>query len=82
MIRKLAATYSVIACDRNQMGAAVQSHFFGVGSVVPWSRPMRSVTIGKLPSLVLPARSLRIPVAKRLHTPVTSKPQRVRSKRT
>lgn len=38
MVRKLAATYSVIAYDRNQMGATVQSHFFGVGSVVPWAR--------------------------------------------
>ena len=38
MIRKLAATYSVIAYDQRQMGAAVQSHFFGVGSVVPWAR--------------------------------------------
>lgn len=38
MIRKLVATYSVVAHDEQQMGAAVQSHFFSVGSVVPWAR--------------------------------------------
>ena len=38
MIRKLVATYSVVAHDEQHMGAAVQSHFFSVGSVVPWAR--------------------------------------------
>ncbi len=34
-------TYSIIAVDRDSglMGAAVQSHYFSTGSVVPWVRP-------------------------------------------
>ncbi len=34
-------TYSIIAVDRDTglMGAAVQSHYFSTGSVVPWVRP-------------------------------------------
>jgi uncharacterized Ntn-hydrolase superfamily protein len=33
------STYSIVALDRknNQMGVAVQSHWFSVGSVVPWA---------------------------------------------
>lgn len=33
-------TYSIVACDLSagEMGVAVQSHFFGVGSLVPWAR--------------------------------------------
>ena len=36
-----AHTYSIVAVDRQAgiMGAAVQSHWFSVGSVVPWARP-------------------------------------------
>ena len=32
-------TYSIVALDREtgQLGVAVQSHYFGVGSVVPWA---------------------------------------------
>ncbi|MBX5449927.1 DUF1028 domain-containing protein [Thermogemmatispora sp.] len=35
----LAHTYSIVACDHasDQIGIAVQSHYFGVGSVVPWA---------------------------------------------
>lgn len=35
------ATYSIVACDLEaaQWGAAVQSKFLGVGSVVPWAEP-------------------------------------------
>jgi uncharacterized Ntn-hydrolase superfamily protein len=34
-------TYSIVAHDptTGQLGAAVQSHWFSVGSVVPWARP-------------------------------------------
>ncbi|MGH2909394.1 MAG: DUF1028 domain-containing protein [Solirubrobacteraceae bacterium] len=34
-------TYSIVARDpaSGQLGVAVQSHFFSVGSVVPWARP-------------------------------------------
>ncbi|MDH6182455.1 putative Ntn-hydrolase superfamily protein [Microbacteriaceae bacterium SG_E_30_P1] len=34
-------TYSIVAVDADagQMGVAVQSHYFGVGSLVPWARP-------------------------------------------
>lgn len=34
-------TYSIVARDpaNGQLGVAVQSHFFSVGSVVPWARP-------------------------------------------
>ncbi len=33
-------TYSIIACDRNtgELGVAVQSHWFSVGSIVTWGR--------------------------------------------
>ena len=36
------ATYSIVACDLEaaQWGAAVQSKFLGVGSVVPWAEPL------------------------------------------
>src|SRR5215470_6848442 len=41
MVRKppLAHTYSIVARDpeTGQLGAAVQSHWFSVGSVVPWA---------------------------------------------
>jgi uncharacterized Ntn-hydrolase superfamily protein len=39
--RDLASTYSIVAIDpaRGEMGVAVQSHFFSVGSVVPWGFP-------------------------------------------
>ena len=39
-IRK-ANTYSIVAYDKenNQMGVAVQSHYFGVGSIVTWAKP-------------------------------------------
>src|SRR5216110_2504696 len=35
------ATYSIVACDlpAGQWGAAVQSKFLAVGSVVPWAEP-------------------------------------------
>ncbi|GAA1858814.1 DUF1028 domain-containing protein [Microbacterium koreense] len=34
-------TYSILALDpeAGQIGVAVQSHYFGVGSLVPWARP-------------------------------------------
>jgi uncharacterized Ntn-hydrolase superfamily protein len=37
---KLAATYSIIAIDKKngEMGVAVQSHYFSVGSAVPWAK--------------------------------------------
>ncbi len=43
--KELAATYSIVAIDveRGEMGAAVQSHFFSVGSVVPWAVPGKGV---------------------------------------
>jgi len=36
---RLVHTYSVVACDpyTGQLGVAVQSHFFSVGSIVPWA---------------------------------------------
>ncbi|MCH7619495.1 MAG: DUF1028 domain-containing protein [Candidatus Marinimicrobia bacterium] len=36
-----ANTYSIVAYDKinNQMGVAVQSHYFGVGSIVTWAEP-------------------------------------------
>ncbi|SIQ53610.1 Uncharacterized conserved protein, Ntn-hydrolase superfamily [Alkalispirochaeta americana] len=45
--KKLAATYSIVAVDRETrtMGAAVQSHYFSVGSVVPWARPGVGVVV-------------------------------------
>ncbi len=33
------STYSIIAYDETSFGAAVQSHWFAVGSVVPWLEP-------------------------------------------
>jgi len=38
---KLAHTYSIVAYDAaaQQLGVAVQSHYFSVGSVVPWLEP-------------------------------------------
>jgi uncharacterized Ntn-hydrolase superfamily protein len=40
MAIKLANTYSIVARDKRsgQLGVAVQSHYFSVGSVVPWAR--------------------------------------------
>jgi uncharacterized Ntn-hydrolase superfamily protein len=40
-LQPLAHTYSIVAYDpgTNQMGVAVQSHYFGVGPVVPWAEP-------------------------------------------
>ena len=40
-LQPLAHTYSIVAydADTNQMGVAVQSHYFGVGPVVPWAEP-------------------------------------------
>ncbi len=37
----LASTYSILAFDpvANQLGVAVQSHYFGVGCAVPWIQP-------------------------------------------
>ncbi|MDE3132414.1 MAG: DUF1028 domain-containing protein [Acidobacteriota bacterium] len=34
-------TYSIVARDRDtgELGVAVQSHWFGVGPIVPWARP-------------------------------------------
>lgn len=39
--QQLAATYSIVAYDpdANQLGVAVQSHYFGTGNVVPWLEP-------------------------------------------
>lgn len=39
MISQLANTYSIVAVDtqREEMGVAVQSHVFSVGSIVPWA---------------------------------------------
>jgi uncharacterized Ntn-hydrolase superfamily protein len=41
MARPLVATYSIVACDlaSAQWGAATQSKFLAVGSVVPWAEP-------------------------------------------
>jgi uncharacterized Ntn-hydrolase superfamily protein len=38
---RAAVTYSIVAHDpvTGQLGVAVQSHWFSVGSVVPWARP-------------------------------------------
>ncbi len=38
-VSRLVHTYSIVARDPStgQMGVAVQSHFFSVGSVVPWA---------------------------------------------
>jgi uncharacterized Ntn-hydrolase superfamily protein len=40
-MNKLISTYSITAVDpaAGEMGVAVQSHFFSVGSAVPWLRP-------------------------------------------
>lgn len=40
LLRKLVSTYSIVAIDHQAelMGAAVQSHFFAVGSVISWAR--------------------------------------------
>jgi len=37
--RRNVSTYSIVAIDRasGEMGVAVQSHWFSVGSVVPWA---------------------------------------------
>lgn len=45
--QSLAATYSIVAYDRDEemWGAAVQSKFFAVGSVVPWAQANRGVII-------------------------------------
>ncbi len=34
-------TYSIVACDpvTGELGVAVQSHWYGVGTVVPWAEP-------------------------------------------
>lgn len=42
-----AHTYSIIAIDRDaaEMGAAVQSHWFSVGSIVPWARAGAGVVV-------------------------------------
>ncbi|MDE3134097.1 MAG: DUF1028 domain-containing protein, partial [Acidobacteriota bacterium] len=34
-------TYSIVARDQQtgELGVAVQSHWFGVGPLVPWARP-------------------------------------------
>src|SRR3954466_14273134 len=39
MVRR--GTYSIVARDpaTGELGAAVQSHWFSVGSIVPWARP-------------------------------------------
>ncbi len=41
LYKNLAATYSIIAIDQQtgEMGIGVQSHFFAVGSAVPWIIP-------------------------------------------
>lgn len=41
LFSKLAHTYSIVAIDREsgQMGVAVQSHWFNVGSIVSWAEP-------------------------------------------
>lgn len=41
MGRRVAATYSIVACDRErgEWGAAVQSKFLAVGSLVIWAEP-------------------------------------------
>ncbi len=38
-LRRPTSTYSIIAIDKEEglMGVAVQSHWFSVGSVVPWA---------------------------------------------
>jgi len=38
---RIVHTYSIVAYDKenNQMGVAVQSHYFGVGSIVTWAEP-------------------------------------------
>lgn len=40
-LRRPVATYSIVARDSTtgQLGVAVQSHWFGVGSIVPWAEP-------------------------------------------
>ncbi|MDG6950109.1 MAG: DUF1028 domain-containing protein, partial [Nitrososphaerota archaeon] len=39
-LRREALTYSIVARDEKtgEMGVAVQSHYFSVGSAVPWAR--------------------------------------------
>ena len=41
MASAVVATYSIVACDLDagQWGAATQSKFLAVGSVVPWAEP-------------------------------------------
>ncbi|MFP4066341.1 MAG: DUF1028 domain-containing protein [Spirochaetaceae bacterium] len=41
MMTRYAHTYSIVAIDEaaGEMGVAVQSHYFSVGSAVPWVRP-------------------------------------------
>jgi uncharacterized Ntn-hydrolase superfamily protein len=40
VVKRLAATYSIVALDprSGEMGVAVQSHYFSVGSAVPWAK--------------------------------------------
>jgi uncharacterized Ntn-hydrolase superfamily protein len=35
--RRPVCTYSIVACAAGEIGVAVQSHWFAVGSVVPWA---------------------------------------------
>ena len=41
IVSRFPHTYSIVAYDKenNQMGVAVQSHYFGVGSIVTWAEP-------------------------------------------
>ena len=41
IVARFPHTYSIVAYDKenNQMGVAVQSHYFGVGSIVTWAEP-------------------------------------------
>lgn len=36
-VRRPVCTYSIVACAAGEIGVAVQSHWFAVGSVVPWA---------------------------------------------
>lgn len=55
LLRRPTATYSIVACDAaaGVMGAAVQSHWFAVGTTVLWAEP--GVGVAATQSFVNPA---------------------------
>lgn len=62
-MRKMIRTYSIVARDpeTGEMGIAVQSHYFSVGSVVPWAEPgVGAVAIQSFVSVTQGPEALRL----------------------